>query len=174
MLQFKTLSGNPSGTRVTLMTTVAALVGVAMLAGASGVAAQTAPAQAAPTYHHRIHHESAAQARETVENRITTLHSQLMITLDQESKWAAVAQVMRDNEADMQRLIAERRAAGPHPVTAVEDLKTYEHFTQEHVNGLKNLISSFETLYASMPPQQQAVADRVFMHFGHRDRSQKS
>jgi leucyl aminopeptidase (aminopeptidase T) len=112
--------------------------------------------------------------RETVEARITTLHTRLGITPDEEIKWTAVAQVMRDNESDMQRLISERRSAAPHDVTAVEDLKTYEHFTQAHVNGLKNLISSFEVLYSAMPAPQQAVADHVFMSFGKRSTALKS
>jgi protein CpxP len=174
MSQLNNLFGGSPPARTTLMSTVASLLGAVILVGPVGVAAQTAPAQPTATYHHQVAHRTAAQARETVENRITSLHGELKITLDQESKWAAVAQVMRDNEADMQRLIAQRRAEAPRAFTAVEDLKTYERFTQEHVNGLKNLISSFETLYASMPPSQQAVADHVFMHFGHRDRSLKS
>ncbi len=110
----------------------------------------------------------SAMTRETVEQRISMLHMRLGITLDEEPKWAAVAQVMRDNEADMQRMIAERRTAAPHEVTAVEDLKTYEHFTLAHANGLKNLISSFEVLYSAMPASQQAVADHVFLHFANR------
>jgi hypothetical protein len=117
---------------------------------------------------------TAAQARETVEDRITSLHSRLGITPAEEPSWAAVAQVMRGNEADMQKLISERRNEASQPLTAVEDLKTYERFTQAHVNGLKNLISSFEALYASMPPAQQATADHVFQSFGHHDRSLRS
>jgi hypothetical protein len=175
MPQLHTLFANPPGLRRARLAAVASLVGAAFLAGPIGAAAQTAPpAPTAPTYHHHLASRTGMQARETVESRITSLHSKLMITLDQESKWAAVAQVMRDNEADMQRLIAERRSAAPHPFTAIDDLKTYEHFTQEHVNGLKNLISSFEALYAVMPPEQQAVADHVFQHFGGHDRSLKS
>jgi hypothetical protein len=74
---------------------------------------------------------------------------------------------MRENEASMQRLMAET-AAKPHPLNAVDDLRTYERFTQAHVGGLKNLISSFETLYQSMPDNQKALADQVFHKFGAR------
>jgi hypothetical protein len=81
---------------------------------------------------------------------------------------------MRDNEAGMQRLVAERQTDSAHQLTAVEDLRTYEHFNQTHIDGLKNLIASFETLYAAMPSSQQAVADGVFRHFGGRDRPVKS
>jgi len=47
-------------------------------------------------------------------------------------------------------------------------LRTYERFTQAHVNGLKTLISSFETLYQGMPDKQKALADQVFRKFGAR------
>ena len=50
----------------------------------------------------------------------------------------------------------------PKNMTAVEDLKTYQKFAQAHVDGLKNLISSFDTLYAAMPDAQKKIADEVF------------
>src|ERR1700722_7181862 len=46
-----------------------------------------------------------AQAQaETVEQRIDSLHTQLQITPQEETKWKAVAQTMRDNPAAMQKL----------------------------------------------------------------------
>lgn len=154
-------------------------VRLAALATVIGAACLSAPlavwAQSLPVVHHHHHMaKTAAEARETVEDRIRTLHEQLAITQPEEVQWAAVAQVMRDNEAGMQRMVAERRSHPPEHVTAIEDLKTYEHFTQEHVNGLKNLISSFEALYAVMTPAQQANADLVFQHFGAHARGLKS
>lgn len=112
--------------------------------------------------------------RETVEDRITMLHARLMITAAEEPDWTAVAQAMRENEATMRKLTSARRSESGHEQTAVEDLRTYERFTQAHVDGLKALISSFETLYVSMPAPQQAVADHVFKSFGHRDHMMKS
>jgi hypothetical protein len=125
-------------------------------------------AQTAATHHV---HKTAAQKLETLNDRISALHAQLQITPDQEVGWAAVAQVMRDNEAQMQAMVTERRSKSPNGGDAVDELKTYERFTQAHVNGLKNLISSFTTLYASMPAAQQAIADHVFKHFGRGERS---
>jgi hypothetical protein len=104
---------------------------------------------------------------ETVEQRITMLHTSLKITPSEEAQWAPVAQAMRDNEASMQKLIAETNAT-PHPLNAVDDLRTYERFTQAHVNGLKTLISSFETLYQAMPDRQKMLADQVFRKFSAR------
>jgi hypothetical protein len=125
----------------------------------------SALAQATQTPHHSA---AAKMKRETVEQRIAMLHTALKITPGEEAGWTPVAQAMRDNESAMQKLVAERTAQAPHNVSAVDDLRTYERFTQAHVNGLKNLISSFETLYRAMPEPQKATADQVFRKFGAR------
>src|SRR5277367_6764764 len=84
-----------------------------------------------------------------VEQRITQLHAELKIAPDQESKWNSVAQAMRDNAANMDKLVAEKRQQAPQNMTAVDDLKTYQEFTQAHLDGLKNLTSAFSSLYDS-------------------------
>jgi hypothetical protein len=113
----------------------------------------------------------AAAKQDSVENRISSLHKSLKITADEESAWTAVAQTMRDNEAAMQKLVESRNAEQMQKVNAVEDLKIYEGFTQAHVDGLKKLISSFETLYQQMPDPQKAIADQVFQEYGHKGKS---
>jgi periplasmic protein CpxP/Spy len=100
-----------------------------------------------------------------VEQRIQQLHSELKITPDQESKWNSVAQAMRDNATSMDKLVAEKRQQAPQSMTAVEDLKTYQEFTQAHLDGLKNLTSAFSSLYDSMSDQQKKNADEVFAKF---------
>lgn len=99
---------------------------------------------------------------ETVEHRITVLHVALKITPAQEKQWNAVAQAMRENAATMDKLVASKRTTPPQSMTAVDDLKTYQQFAQAHVDGLKNLIASFDTLYDAMPTAQQKIADRIF------------
>jgi len=103
---------------------------------------------------------------ETVEQRITSLHTALKITPEEESKWNNVAQAMRENAAALQKLAAERTTQAPQGMTAVDDLKAYEKFAQAHVDGLKNLTSAFQTLYDSMPDPQKKVADQVFKSSG--------
>jgi hypothetical protein len=161
MSQFQPLAGAPRARR---LLAVVSLIGATCLAGPLSAAAQTVA-----THHHP--RKTAAQRLETLDDRIAALHTRLQITPDEEIKWAAVAQVMRDNEAQMQNMVTERRGRSPNGGDAVDELKTYERFTQAHVDGLKNLISSFTALYATMPAAQQAVADRVFKHFGRRERS---
>jgi periplasmic protein CpxP/Spy len=99
---------------------------------------------------------------ETVEQRIKDLHAALKITPNQDSKWNEVAQDMRENAAAMDKLIAANRTTPPKNMTAVEDLKMYQKFAQAHVDGLKNLILSFDKLYAGMPDAQKKIADEVF------------
>jgi len=102
---------------------------------------------------------------ESVEQRITQLHADLKITPDLESKWNSVAQAMRDNATNMDKLMAEKRQQAPQNMTAVDDLQTYQEFTQAHLDGLKNLTSSFKSLYSAMSDQQKKNADQVFAKF---------
>jgi protein CpxP len=151
---------------------IAALMGATMLASpmtaarADGVA--SAPMQLAQATAPKVPAVvGATEAKpETVEQRITSLHSALDITATQESDWNGVAQAMRDNAAAMQKLVAAKMAADPKGMTAVADLQNYQQFAEAHVAGLKNLTSSFETLYKSMPDSQKKIADRVFQTFG--------
>jgi glutamine synthetase adenylyltransferase len=108
---------------------------------------------------------AANPAAGNVEQRITQLHAELKVTPDQESKWNSVAQAMRDNDANMLKLIAEKHQQAPQNMTAVDDLKTYQEFAQAHVDGLKNLTSAFSSLYDSMSDPQKKNADQVFANF---------
>lgn len=140
---------------------IAALLGATMLTGPSVAARADAAAKSAiqPM-------PAAAKATqttgETVEQRITRLRTSLKITPAEEPKWNAVAQAMRENAANIEKLVAANRTTPPQNMTAVDDLKSYQKFAQAHVDGLKNLISSFEGLYASMPDPQKRTADEVF------------
>lgn len=100
-------------------------------------------------------------AAERVEQRITDLHNKLHITADQEDQWSKVAQVMRENAATIRSRI-EERAAGLKKMNAVDDLKSYRQLADAHADGLNRLVPVFEELYASMTPEQQKRADRLF------------
>jgi protein CpxP len=140
---------------------IASLLGTTFLAGSLGPAAAQAPAQKPPA-------AAAATSNkpETVEQRITTLKTALKVTADQEAKWGAVATAMRDNATAMDKLVQAKRAISPASMTAVDDLTTYQEFTQLRLDGLKNLTSAFKTFYNSMPAAQQKNADQVFMTYG--------
>ena len=136
---------------------IAALLGTTMLAmpmTAAWAQAVTPQKQAAA--------EPSQTKGETVEQRITALHTAMKITPEQETKWNGVAQAMRENAGRMDKLVATTRTKPSQSMSAVDDLKTYEKFAQAHVDGLKNLISSFTALYDTMPDAQKKVADKVF------------
>jgi periplasmic protein CpxP/Spy len=143
------------------------VVGIAALMGAAFFAAPlSAQPQVEPAAMQQSDAQSPAMVKETVEQRISNLHMALQITPGQEADWANVAQTMRDNDAVMQDMAAQRKAVDPASITAVEDLRWYEKFAKAHVTGLRKLIVSFETLYGSMPNAQKGVADHVFKSFG--------
>jgi periplasmic protein CpxP/Spy len=136
---------------------IASLLGTTFLAGPLGPVAAQTPAEKPPA-------AAAATSNkpETVEQRITSLKAALKITADQEAKWGTVATAMRDNAAAMDKMVQAKRAISPASMTAVDDLKTYQEFTQLRVDGLKDLNSAFQSLYNSMPAAQQKNADQVF------------
>ena len=94
------------------------------------------------------------------------LKTSLKITPDLEKKWDGVAQAMRDNASKMEKLVAEKRAIPPEKTTAVDDLKTYQEFTEVRLDGLKHLTSAFKSLYDAMTPDQKKNADMVFEKYG--------
>ena len=143
---------------------IMALLGATFLTGPLTVArAADAPTQLMST----TSRVAATDTKtESVEQRIANLRTALKITADQEPKWEKVAQTMRENASAMQKLAAEKTVQAPQSMTAVEDLQTYEKFAEVHVTGLKALISSFDSLYKSMPDPQKKIADQVFRNFG--------
>jgi hypothetical protein len=142
---------------------IASLAGAALLAGSlAPVAAQTPddskkpPAAAAAT----------SSKPETVEQRIQTLKTSLQIKPEQETKWNAMAQAMRDNASRMEKLVADKRKTPPEKMTAIDDMKTYQDFAQAHLDGIKHLTSAFKSLYDSLTPDQKKNADQVFQKYG--------
>jgi periplasmic protein CpxP/Spy len=137
---------------------------IASLAGATLIAGSLAPAAAQTPDSQKPPAAAAATSSkpETVEQRITTLKTALKITPDLEPKWNNVAQAMRDNASKMEKLVATKRAIPPEKTTAVDDLKTYQEFTEVRLDGLKHLNSAFKSLYDAMTPEQKKNADMVF------------
>jgi protein CpxP len=151
---------------------ISALMGATMLATPlTAMAADSTTPASPPAQATMPQSQTAAPTpqatRETVEQRIATLHASLQITPAEETKWNGVAKAMRGNAATMDKLVADKSTKSQADMTAVEDLLTYEKFAQAHVAGLKTLTSSFETLYKAMPEAQKKNADQVFESFGH-------
>lgn len=105
--------------------------------------------------------------RETVEQRISSLHTSLAITPAEEEDWNGVTKAMRQSAAVMDKLVAENSAKDSAKMTAVDNLMTYETFARAHVEGLKSLTHAFTALYNAMPDAQKKLADDLFQNFGH-------
>jgi hypothetical protein len=96
-----------------------------------------------------------------VEAHIALLHKELQITPAEETQWAAFAQVMRDNAAQMDAAFSQRGSELA-TMNAVQDLQSYAQISQIQSNNMQKLATAFQTLYASFPASQQKVADAVF------------
>src|SRR5262249_31481148 len=106
---------------MTLITPIVRSLAIASLAGTALVAGTLGPA-AAQTGSSKPPAAAAATSNkpETVENRITELKAALKIKPEQETKWKAVADAMRQNAGMMDKLVQEKRAKAA-SMTAVDD-----------------------------------------------------
>jgi septal ring factor EnvC (AmiA/AmiB activator) len=91
-----------------------------------------------------------------VEANIAQLHQRLQINPAQESRFEALANVMREN--------ARMRPNPPPPANpnGVQGLEFAIQAGQQELIGLKRLLPPLEALYASLSPTQQRTADQVF------------
>jgi hypothetical protein len=146
------------------------MLAVAALAAAPLSATIPAAASSLPTdrTEFRLAQARAAVANpaedraDKVEQRIANLHAQLNITPEQEPLWTGVAEAMRGNIADMEKLIGERRQSTPEHSTAIDDLNAHQALAEAHLDGLKRLNAAFKVLYDAMPEAQRRNADKVF------------
>ena len=140
---------------------IASVIGTALLAGSFGLAVAQTPAEKAPAAA-----AATSSKPDTVEQRIVSLKASLKITPDQDVKWNGVATVMRDNAAAMDKLVQTKRAIPAGSMNAVDDLVTFQDFTQARMDALKSLTVAFKSLYDSMPADQKKNADQVFETYG--------
>ncbi|HEV3105649.1 MAG TPA: Spy/CpxP family protein refolding chaperone [Trinickia sp.] len=109
---------------------------------------------------------SGAERETRVEQRIASLHSQLKITPDQEGKWNAFADVMRENGKTMVDM-SHQRVAAASGQSALDNMKQYASLVQAHADGVRKLVNAFEPLYNSLSPEQKKLADATFReHMG--------
>jgi periplasmic protein CpxP/Spy len=129
---------------------VALILPFAAAASSSAMAEESKPmllAQARPN----------APLAPNVEANIATLRQKLQITPAQETQFAAVANVMREN--------ARAEASAPHQppanATAVDDLRAEIQYDEIELAGLKRLLPALEALYSTLSPAQKKTADMV-------------
>ncbi len=126
-------------------------------AGAAAIGATPGGAPAGPD-------GKLAMAR--VEQHISELHKRLGITPAQEPGWTKFATVMRDNAQRMETSYTDR-ATRFTTLTAVDDMKSYAAISRAHADNIDRLVPAFESVYASMTPEQRLAADKTFQNFQH-------
>lgn len=111
--------------------------------------------------------------RSDVETRITTLHSQLKITKDQEASWKDVAQAMRDNAKTMTEMRSEQTDTEK-SASAPDMINAYAKTMDAHADAVRKFASTFQPLYDRMSDVQKKTADSVFRDKVHEAARKKS
>jgi Skp family chaperone for outer membrane proteins len=138
------------------------LLAAVTLSGGSAWAQAAAPADpgGAPARAARSERDGMA----VMDRHIAGLQRRLKITPAQQPQWDAFTAVMRQNATHMETLQRDR-ADKVAAMTAPEDMRSYADVARAHADDLQRLIPAFDELYASMTPEQKAVADRTFHEF---------
>jgi protein CpxP len=144
-----------------LMMRVAPALLAATLVFPAATVLQTTPASSAETEAPVTGAPAAGPMMARVEQRITTLHTQLRITAAEEPQWKQFAQVMRENAQKMAQT-ATGRAEKFRSLNAAENMKSYAEVAVEHGQNVQRLPVAFESVYNAMSPEQKKVADEVF------------
>lgn len=130
-------------------------IGLMMVAAAPAPGGLPQTGAAPPTDARPILLAQAAPAPPNVEANIAQLHQRLQITPAQEPQFAALANVMRQNERSAP-------AGPPANPNAVEALRLAIQYGQHEIDDMKRLLPALQALYASLSPAQQRAADMVF------------
>lgn len=118
-------------------------------------ASSAAPTTAAASNAHAQKHE------DYVEQRITTLHSEMKITDQQKQQWDAFAQTMRDNAKDTDQAFHDR-AQKLATMSADDAMKSYAALAQMHAENMQKLSTAFSALYGTLSDDQKKIADVLF------------
>ena len=126
-------------------------------------AAPTASTPAKPATHHRSSARTMTpeQRAARVEAHITKLHKELGITTEQQPKWDAFAQVMRDNATSMTKNF-DARGARLASMSAADNMKSFADVAVEHGQEMQRLAVAFQSVYDSMSDSQKKTADALF------------
>ena len=107
---------------------------------------------------------AGASAESRVNDRIAQMHKRLKITPAQDQAWDAFAQVMRSNAAATEQAYRQR-ATSVETMSAPENLRNFAQIEQARAEGMRNLSTSFDTVYGSLSDEQKKTADAMFRHY---------
>jgi hypothetical protein len=103
---------------------------------------------------------AGASAESRMNDRIAQMHKRLKITPAQD----AFAQVMRSNAAATEQAYRQR-ATSVETMSAPENLRNFAQIEQARAEGMRNLSTSFDTVYGSLSDEQKKTADAMFRHY---------
>ena len=107
-------------------------------------------------------HKSYTHASRGMSGYLAALHDELAITPAEEPLWSSFADSMKDSAAQLGQAYRQRREQLP-TMNALADMNSFIDLEQMRLDGLKKSSTAFTALYQTMPPDQQKVADTVFL-----------
>jgi hypothetical protein len=93
-------------------------------------------------------------AQMKLEQHNKRLHDQLGITAEQQPQWEKFTDVMRSNAFDMRRAFIDRSGKLA-TMNAAENMQSYADLAKVHAANMDKASAAFQTLYASLSPQQK-------------------
>ncbi len=107
-------------------------------------------------------HKRYSKASRGMGGYLASLHDELAITPTEEPLWSSFADSMKDSAAQLGQAYRQRREQLP-SMNALADMNSFIQLEQMRLDGLKKSSAAFAALYQTMPPDQQKVADTVFL-----------
>jgi len=100
------------------------------------------------------------QRSQIVEADLLELRNQLAITPAQQAQWEAFAKMTLDNATQLHERFRERSLNFAR-INAADNMADYATISELHAVQLRRLAGSFQTLYATLSPEQKVRADKA-------------
>ena len=139
-------------------TLAAAVVAIGLAGGAAVLLPHFAAADAPPMREMRMRH---------VEGRIAFLKAELKITDAQAPQWNALAEAMRGDSAEIDKLRQDAFAQHDKPSTAIDRLERRQRMMQIGMVHLTKVTTALKPLYAVLSDEQKKTADELLGRHGH-------
>ena len=93
---------------------------------------------------------------------LAALQDELQIPPAEEPLWTTFTDTMKQNSRALGEAYRQRREQLPN-MNAVADMNSFIDIEQMRLDGLKKSSDDFTALYKTMPPDQQKLADTIFL-----------
>lgn len=113
-----------------------------------------------PRAEHQRHHDPAA----FVQKRLERLKSDLRITAEQEPQWSAFSNSVLQQ---MEQLKAAHQGMKERPTKAPERIDRQVEMMKQRLASFEAIAQAAKSLYGSLDPAQQQIADQRLLNFHH-------